>query len=233
MAAGFRPGNVNVPLGAPIDAAHGADPAQPQTLLDIPDVPVIEAIRDLWQSCRKPASITLVLDCSGSMQQENRIGFAREGAVHFIRQLSPADDLSILAFNNELSWLAERTAIGQKRDELIRIAQSLLPAGGTSLYDAVADAAARQKADNDPARIHAIVVLSDGADEDSRCRLDTLLEEISAGGEDKGVRIFTIAYGSGAKFGVLEKIASTTRGKAWRGDRADITRIFRDIAVFF
>ena len=34
---GFRPGNIEVPIGDPITAANGVDPAQPQTTLAVPD----------------------------------------------------------------------------------------------------------------------------------------------------------------------------------------------------
>jgi Ca-activated chloride channel homolog len=36
LAYGFRPGSPDVPVGAPIDAAHGVDPKQPVTTLEIP-----------------------------------------------------------------------------------------------------------------------------------------------------------------------------------------------------
>ena len=54
---GFRPGNSSVALGAPIDAKHGLDPAQPQgTTLGQPDPPeVLKALIDRWNIVRKGA----------------------------------------------------------------------------------------------------------------------------------------------------------------------------------
>src|SRR5438132_13928217 len=45
---GFRPGNPQVRVGAPIDRANGVDPNQPQNVLDVPDPPLLVRILDLW-----------------------------------------------------------------------------------------------------------------------------------------------------------------------------------------
>ena len=46
---GFRPGNPDVPVGAPIDAAHGVDPGQPQTLLEVPSPGVLARLLEDWE----------------------------------------------------------------------------------------------------------------------------------------------------------------------------------------
>src|ERR1700747_214348 len=38
---GLRPGAVDVPLAAPIDEAHGVDPKEPKTTLEVPSASVI------------------------------------------------------------------------------------------------------------------------------------------------------------------------------------------------
>ena len=40
---GFRPGAVDVPVASPIDQAHGVDPQEPKTTLEVPSVPVMDA----------------------------------------------------------------------------------------------------------------------------------------------------------------------------------------------
>src|SRR5215831_5770932 len=67
---GFRPGSVDVPLTSPIDTAHGVDPQEPKTTLEVPAVPVIDAILNLWQQKKKAANVVLVLDTSGSMNDD-------------------------------------------------------------------------------------------------------------------------------------------------------------------
>ena len=61
---GFRPGNPQVQVGAPIDAASGVDPNQPQNVLDVPEPPVLVRILELWAQQRKAARVLARLEQS-------------------------------------------------------------------------------------------------------------------------------------------------------------------------
>ena len=87
---GFRPADPSIALGAPLDRAHGVDPAQPQNVLPNPSVAITRCILDGFEQVKRPVSITFVIDTSGSMngvppQQ------AKEGARVFLEGL-PAGD---------------------------------------------------------------------------------------------------------------------------------------------
>ena len=47
---GFRPGNPEVPVGAPIVAENGVDPDEPQTLLEVPRPDVMVSMLDAGPS---------------------------------------------------------------------------------------------------------------------------------------------------------------------------------------
>lgn len=49
LALGFRPADPVVAITTPVDAAHGADPRQPQTLLEVPDADVLEKLLAVWR----------------------------------------------------------------------------------------------------------------------------------------------------------------------------------------
>src|SRR6266436_3202255 len=104
IAYGFRPGAVDVPLATPIDEAHGVDPREPKTTLEVPSVPVIDAILNLWQAKKKAANVVLVMDTSGSMNDDGKIQSAREGAKQLVNLLSDGDRLSLLPFNHTVAW---------------------------------------------------------------------------------------------------------------------------------
>lgn len=110
MEFGFRPGDVSIPLGAPFDAAHGVNFREPQTTLDVPEASVIQAALDLWRVNKKKSHITLVLDVSGSMTEDDRIRFAKDGARSMVSMLGPEDSLSILPFNHEVTWAMQDQA---------------------------------------------------------------------------------------------------------------------------
>ena len=75
---GFRPGDVAIPLAAPLDTAHGVDPKQPQTTLEVPSATVIKAAVDLWRKRKKHANVVLPIDISGSMRGK-KINNAKAG----------------------------------------------------------------------------------------------------------------------------------------------------------
>ncbi len=90
LAGGLRPVNGAVPLGSPIDEAHGADPAQPQIVFDEPDLASVYAIQDLWQTARKQVNLVMLLDTSGSMRGA-KIESMQAAAEQFVRNMGEED----------------------------------------------------------------------------------------------------------------------------------------------
>ena len=234
---GFRPASVDVPLGAPIDAAHGVDPKEPKTTLEVPPAEVIEATLRLWRETKRSASVTLALDVSGSMNEEDgaKIAGARDGARQLVATLSDRDRFGLVLFNDQPRWVEEGAELKGARARLDTALAGTLADGGTALYDAVLAAVERQEAASrgGDGRIAAVVVLSDGADRDSRTSLGQLLGRIRFDGERRNVRVFTIAYGKDAKKDVLQQIAEATQGRAFDGRPETIRQVFRDISTFF
>ena len=96
--SGFRPADRETAPVAPITAANGADPKQPERVLALPEPRVLAAIKKAWRRDRKPANILLVLDTSGSMNTEGRLKRAKDGLEVFFKRrraagLGRADDL--------------------------------------------------------------------------------------------------------------------------------------------
>ncbi|HSJ04556.1 MAG TPA: VWA domain-containing protein [Verrucomicrobium sp.] len=233
MQYGFRPADPAIPLAAPVDAGHGVNPAEPQTTLDVPEVPVIQATLNLWRERKKKSNVVLVLDVSGSMKSDSKIIYAKKGAQQFIQMLGDKDELSVLPFNDKVTWLAKSKPLAGERDAIKRSVDSLFVDGGTALYDAVVDGLAYLKANPRPDMINAMVVLSDGADTHSKTQLELLLKQLRQDDEAGGVRIFTISYGKDAKGDILEQISLATKARSFAGSTTDIDRVFREISTFF
>jgi Ca-activated chloride channel family protein len=233
---GFRPADPSVAIGAPIDAAHGVDPKQPQTVLAVPDAKTIRAVRDLWKVQKRQVNLSLVIDISGSMRNENKMAGAREGAKAFVDLLDPTDNLTLIAFDDRQDVLFENVNVGEKRQEIKNKLDLLLPRGGTALFDSIAFATGRMKID--PKRINALVVMTDGQDTDStRYKSAAALMDgiagIKEGSQAPQISLFSIGYGSDADAKVLGTIAQRGGGKYSSGNTTDIQAVFRDIATFF
>lgn len=53
LTFGFRPARADVPVVAPLDAAHGVNPEEPLTTLEMPSAEVVDAMMKLWEKSRK------------------------------------------------------------------------------------------------------------------------------------------------------------------------------------
>ncbi|HVO64735.1 MAG TPA: VWA domain-containing protein [Terriglobales bacterium] len=233
---GFRPGAVEVPLTSPVDPAHGVDPLEPKTTLEVPAVPVIDAILNLWQQKKKAANVVLVLDTSGSMNEDQKIQNAREGARQLVSLLSEGDHLSLLPFNTNLAWAGQDISIKTGRDDLKRTISSLFAQGGTALYDAIDTGyqyLLQQNTSGSSDSILSVVVLTDGQDTESKTQLNDLMGRIRFDGERHNIHVFTIAYGKDARKDILGQIAQATQAKFYEGTPQNIVGVFKDISTFF
>ncbi len=233
MTYGFRPGSPDVAVGPPIDAAHGVDPKQPTTTLEVPSSEVIAALQQQWENDeKKAADIVLVLDTSGSMREEEKMSGAKAGAKQLVSLLSDKDNFSLLPFNTTPAWASQDQPAAQGRQVSDSAIDSVFPAGQTALYDAV-DQGYAHLLEQPGDHIRALVVLTDGEDNKSSETLDQLLAKIHPDAETHTIRIFTIAYGHDARRDVLQQIADSTQGKAYDGTPTNIVEVFRDISTFF
>jgi len=232
LALGFRPSDPAIAMAAPIDAAHGVDPKQPETLLEVPDAATLRALLGLWGASKKPTDVILVFDKSGSMQGRP-LAEAKEGAKAFLDGLHDRDEVSLLFFDTKAYPPTPPAALGKERAHLKARIDSTIAAGGTALYDATwaAYRAAQERARKYPARISAVVVMTDGVDEDSTMKLDELGGKFSP--EHAPVKIFTIAYGSKTDDGVLKQIAEAAQGSSVKGTAENIVSVYRDLSAFF
>src|SRR5262249_26424544 len=95
---GYRPGNPRLAPSPPIDRAHLVDPTQPRVVLTLPEPKVLATIKHLWRADRKPANVAIVVDVSGSMQDEAKLAHVQEGLRMFLRQFSPRDRVGLVTF---------------------------------------------------------------------------------------------------------------------------------------
>ena len=234
LAHGFRPADTSIPIDSPVDAAHGVDPKQPQTLLDVPDAATLDALLTLWRENKKTAEVTLVFDKSGSMAGRP-LAQAKSGAKAFMDSLGDRDEVSLLFFDSKLFPPIGPMQLGPNRKSLTERIDGVIAAEGTALYDATAGAyqTATERAKSGPGRIHAVVVMTDGKDENSTMALDVLENRLKSEGGEAPVKVFTIAYGEQAGSEVLARIAEAAQGTSAKGSVETIVQVYRDMASFF
>jgi len=122
---------------------------------------------------RVPVSLGIVLDTSGSMTPD-KMSAARSAIDRFVYDLlGTNDELFFMEFANRpdlvQDWTTDRRAIS-------RAVSRVTPAGGTAMYDAVADAIPIAGAGKHPKK--AILVISDGNDTNSSISVGELRQLI-------------------------------------------------------
>jgi len=104
--------------------------------------------------------------------------------------------------------------------------------GGTALIDAVYAAVEDLQSQRDDQAINAVVVMTDGLDNDSRRTLNELARLLETR-DDSPVVLFTIAFGSDADDTLLNRMADAGNGQFRRADETDIEELYRIISTYF
>jgi Ca-activated chloride channel homolog len=227
--------------GPTVDRADGLDPKEPASRLALPSAEVLDNVVASWATLRKRANALVVIDVSGSMADQvrgtgaSKLDLAKDAASNALSQFSRDDQVGLWIFSTELDGTSDHrelvpvgpmgaTVGGRRRAEVMRerIA-GLQPGGGTGLYDTSLAAHERVAGRAGARTINAVVLLTDGRNEDDGISLENLLPRLRTELGDDPVRLFAIAYGDDADLGVLRRIAETTGGVGY--DSLDPTRI--------
>jgi hypothetical protein len=159
-----------------------------------------------YGQARRPGRVLLALDASGSMQAAvdragtTRFQLATKGVARALELMSGRDEFGLRTFPADARGIGARQIVPlgradapvgtvPRRQAAIDGLTGVRPAGGTPLYQTIADGV-RDVATNPDERIASLVVLTDGNDTSGRqpSEVDTQI-----GG--KGVRVFVIAIG--------------------------------------
>ncbi len=247
---GFRPANPAVPVDKPITKDNGVDPSQPATTLGVPEPAVLTAIIKKWGEQRKGAQVMLVIDVSGSMGEpaaddgRTRLDLAKSAAIASLDQFSQSDLVGLRIFSTGIGAnagpyvdLVPIGPIATTREQIAVKIRSLIPTRGTPLYTTAIDSVAAVKARYDATRINAVVLLTDGKNEDPFDDLAATLAKLgngTEGGSAQPVRLFTIGFGVDADQSTLKRLSEATDAKAYDAKNAKkIDQVFANVISNF
>lgn len=237
LAAGYRPADPTISLdapGSPLTAANGVDSTQPQTALQIPGASVVQVVRDVWWYTKRHTNVVLVVDTSGSMEGD-KINNVRAALRAFVEQIKgPEEAVALIEFYSYVDVLAPLDKLAVNRDELLRAIDGLVAEGDTALLDAVFEAYKGLQALDDPERINAIVVMTDGRENYSDISLSGLTDYMRQGNETGvPVIVFAIAYGGDADYYTLRELADATGGQVYEGTLETIRQLYKILSTYF
>ncbi len=175
---------------------------------------------------RKDAVLTFVIDVSGSMNQENRLGLVKQSLTVLVNELRAADKVGIVVFGTTARTLLEATS---NKSDILRVIDSLQPEGATNteaglrLGYQVAEKAFKGGA------INRVILCSDGVANSGETSADALLTKIKQESES-GVTLSTVGFGMGNYNDVLmEQLADKGDGNyAYVDNLKEAQRIFEE-----
>jgi Ca-activated chloride channel family protein len=201
----------------------------------------------------------LVLDVSGSMGEPadaedaggpTKLDLAKDAAVNALDDFNEDDEVGLRVFSTNLGPagadeyldLVPVSRIGDVREQLTTRIRDQFPTNGTPLYTATGTAYQAMLDEYDPARINAVVLLSDGVNDDGQAgddqrQLEELLGSLRSGSEGQAsrpVRVFPIAYGDLADLSTLRRIAEGTNAAVYdASDPLTIDKVFTAVVSNF
>ncbi|MFN8528938.1 MAG: VWA domain-containing protein [Anaerolineae bacterium] len=235
MVEGFRPANPNVPLDYPLVMENGVDVNQPRTVLDVPAPDVIAAIQQSWSFVKKQADIMLLIDVSGSMNNEAKIDQAIAAAQAFLSSMDSNNRIGLATFSTNLNIRVPLDDYETNQQQLNSQVRSLRADGGTELYGAVRDVVDYMNQQGETDRIRAVVLLSDGEDTgDKGVTLNDAIAALEASHNDLNpVILVPVAYGSDADINALNALARASATRIQSGDPANIVSVLELISSYF
>ncbi len=177
---------------------------------------------------RKPAALTFVIDVSGSMDMDNRLGLVKHSLEMLVEQLHRDDTVSIVVYGSEARVALEPTR-GSDSGRILKAIYSLQPEGATNaeaglrLGYRMAMEAYMQDG------INRVILCSDGVANVGETGPDAILEEIDHYVAE-GITLTTIGFGmDNYNDTLMEQLADNGDGfYAYVDDRDEARKLFID-----
>ena len=177
---------------------------------------------------RKPAILTFVIDVSGSMNRENRLGLVKKSLRMLVEKLRPQDKIGIAVYGSRGRKIMDYKGLDEKAEILAAI-ESLSAGGSTYAEEGIrigyemAENACKQ------GFINRVILCSDGVANVGQTGTDAILEVIKKQAE-KGITLSAIGFGMGNYNDVLmEQLGDKGNGYyAYIDTITEAKRIFED-----
>ncbi|WP_205325280.1 von Willebrand factor type A domain-containing protein [Glycomyces sp. YM15] len=179
------------------------------------------------ESERADVNLTFVIDVSGSMDQDDRIGVVRDSLDLLVSRLRPTDAVAIVTYESDAEVLQRMTAVGNG-EELRGAIDDLYARGSTNMQAGLEDGYALAGEAFDADKDNRVILLSDGEANVGITDHDEMLDAL---GEDvaEGITLLTVGVGDSYNQEMLEQLADNGDGWAvYFATESEAERVFSE-----
>jgi len=175
---------------------------------------------------RKPANLVFVIDVSGSMEREDRLGLVKRALSMLVDELRETDRVGIVVYGSQGEVVLEPTSIW-KRGRILDAIRKLHPSGSTNAEEGLRLGYMMADRYFEEEKINRIILCSDGVANVGITGADDLLKKIRKYA-NKGITLSAIGFGMGNYNDILmENLGNKGNGHyAYVDDINEAHRVF-------
>lgn len=177
--------------------------------------------RTIQDDQRKPAVLTFVVDVSGSMNMENRLGLVKRSLNLLLDQLESDDQVGLVIYATEARVVLEPTS---DKERIRQAIEQLQPGGSTYAEEGIRLGYEMADRTFQKGAVNRIILCSDGVANVGRTGPEEILRQVEDY-KEKGISLTTVGFGMGNYSDVLmERLADKGDGQYAYVDELDEAR---------
>ncbi|MBN8724198.1 MAG: von Willebrand factor type A domain-containing protein [Acidobacteria bacterium] len=182
--------------------------------------------REVRKAERPATHLTFLVDNSGSMNSDDKLGLVKKSLKMLVKNLEPQDTVAITTYAGGVSLVLPPTSIVDK-EIILNAIDNLVSSGGTAMEAGIDLAYKQAHASFQVGSINRIIICSDGDANIGKTEPTEILKQIKSY-VDQGITVSTIGFGMGNyKDAMMEQFANKGNGNYYYIDNmSQAKRIF-------
>ena len=182
---------------------------------------------------RPPLTLAVVIDTSGSMRNDSKMGYVQEGLELMIDALHDDDQIALISYAKRAETVFPLSRVGDRRLEMRETVRRLRAVGSTNLYEGLREGYLALQNAYDSGRQNRLLLLSDGVPTEGITAAGSIVS-MSAAFNSEGLGITTIGLGTDFNHDLMRRLAEQGDGNFYfLENTAAVREVFHEEISYF